>query len=181
MILTSSGSTKLKFSIVLAFFGIFATSSCVRSKGTLREDGYFETRDTRYKIGPVPHSWKRVSLRKGDLAYVNTENGATLFINSSCDKDKDTPLLALSWHLLIGMTETKILDRKIIPHSQREGMETTVLAKLDGVQRKLRTFVLKKNYCVYDIVYSASPDSFEENLNVYQAALESLYVPGQKL
>ena len=154
--------------------------SCLRSKGVL-QDSVFRTRDTHYKIGDLPTSWKRMSLRYADLAFANKADGSTLLVNSSCDKTEDTPAIALTWHLLIGMTEQNIISQKPFAVSGREGLETTAEAKIDGVKRKFRMLVLKKNSCVYDIVLSTSPKKFEENLPVYEAAVKGFDVPGETL
>ena len=40
-------------------------------------------------------------------------------------------------------------------------MKTVVRAKLDGVPMKFAVWVLKKNGCVYDLAYMASPAHFD--------------------
>lgn len=174
---TNSRFLKLAFFLVVTTSG---TSGCLRSKGVL-QDSVFRTRDTQYKIGELPTSWKRMSLRYADLAFANKADGSTLLINSSCDKAEDTPAIALTWHLFIGMTEQKIIEQKPFAVSAREGLETTAEAKIDGIKRKFRMLVLKKNGCVYDIVLSTPPSRFEENLPVYEAALKGFDVPGETL
>lgn len=150
-------------------------SACIRSKGVLRGNE-FQTGDTEYTVGDIPSSWKRVSLHGADLAYVHKEDGSTLLVNSNCKKVEDAPLLALTYHLLIGMTEQKILEQKNVAIASREGLETTAEVKVDGVLRKLRVFVLKKDECVYDVVLSAAPDKFDAALEAYDATLKGFNV-----
>lgn len=152
-------------------------AACVRSTGVLK-DSVFSKSKTSYRIGKIPDGWERVSLTGADIAYVHKQDGSTLLINSSCIKEEDASLLALTFHLLIGMTEQKIIDHKTIPISEREGLETTAEAKLDGVPRKMKLLVYKKDTCIYDIVLSTPPEKFDENLNAYQAILAGFEVPG---
>jgi hypothetical protein len=150
-------------------------TACIRSKGVL-SGNEFRTGETEYTVGDIPSSWRRVSLKGADLAYIHKEDGSTLLINSNCKKVEDAPLLALTYHLLIGMTDQKVLEQKTLPISDREGLETTAEVKVDGVLRKLRIFVLKKDECVYDVVVSAAPDKFEEALAAYDATLKGFNV-----
>jgi hypothetical protein len=156
---------------------LISSAACLRSKGVLKDKG-FQTRDTYYTIGEVPESWNRIGLRDADLAYVHRVDGSTLLINSNCTKTEDVPLLALTFHLLIGLTEQNILGHNTLQISGREALETTVEAKIDGVKRKMQILVFKKNSCVYDIVLSSLPEKFEENLVAYQSAVKGFDVPG---
>lgn len=119
-----------------------------------------------------------MSLRGADLAYLNEANGSTLLVNSMCGDKSDAPLIALTYHLLIGMTEQNVIEQKSIPLSDREGLETTATAKLDGVTRQFQIMVLKKNYCIYDIVLTTSPENFKGDLKVYENVLRGFEVPG---
>lgn len=115
------------------------------------------------------------------MGYVFEADGSTLLINSKCEEVLDTPLIALTYHLLIGMTEQKILEQKPVASSQREGLQTTAEAKLDGVKRKFQIFVLNKDLCIYDIVLSTPPSKFEARLGAYESVLKGFNVPGMKL
>lgn len=160
--------------VAIAFIG------CIRSKGVLRNN-LFQSRETRYHIGEAPEHWKRVSLSGADIAYLHEHDGATLLVNSECRKAEDAPLVALTFHLLIGMTEQNIIDQKTLQLADREALETTVEAKIDGVKRKLQILVLKKDGCVYDIVLSAPPEKFEEDVLAYQALVSGFDIPRAKL
>lgn len=140
----------------------------------------FRTRYTTYRVGELPKEWRRISLRGADLAYLHEADGTTLLINSKCENAEDAPLNALTFHLLIGMTEQKIIEQKPRASSDREGLETTAEAKLDGVKRKMRMFVLKKDMCIYDVVLSARPGNFDQAVSVYEAVMTGFDVPGKK-
>jgi hypothetical protein len=167
----------MKYICILALLAVTMSSGCLRSNGVLA-DYTFRTRYTEYKVGEIPQDWHRVSLRGADLAYLHDKDGSTLLINSKCDHAEDAPLVALTFHLLIGMTETNVIEQKTRANSEREGLETTVEAKLDGVKRKMRIFVLKKDTCIFDVVMSAPPSKFDEGLVVYDSAMRGFHVPG---
>jgi hypothetical protein len=122
-----------------------------------------------------------VNLRGADLAFLYDHDGSTLLVNSKCDNAEDAPLAALTFHLLIGMTEQKIIEQKAILSSEREGLQTIAEAKLDGVKRKLKIFVLKKDYCIYDIVFASRPERFDEMSVAFDAMFKGFNVPGAKI
>jgi hypothetical protein len=155
-------------------------TGCVRSNGTLSNQTFKKTNAT-YTIGEVPEGWRRVSLRGADIAYMYDKDGSTLLINSQCEDAEDAPLVALTFHLIIGMTEQNIIEQKAVASSDREGLVTTAEAKLDGVKRKFQMFVLKKDLCIFDIVLAARPSKFDERLPAFESVLKGFNVPGAKL
>lgn len=179
MTLTIFASPRIKVSFLLGAALLFSSSGCVRSNGVLTGT-LFRARETSYHIGEVPETWRRVSLRGADLGFVHDNDGSTLLLNSNCKDLEDTPLVALSFHLIIGMTEQNIIEQKKIQLSEREALETTAEAKLDGVKRKLKILVLKKNSCIYDVVYSAPPEKFDENLAAYDSMRKNFSIVDAK-
>jgi len=122
-----------------------------------------------------------VRVSGADLAYMHDRDGSTLLVNADCESIQDAPLAALTFHLLIGMTEQKVIEQKSVPNSGREGLLTIAEANIDGVKRKFKIFVLKKDYCIYDIVFASPPKLFEENSAAFDSMLKGFNVPGAKL
>jgi hypothetical protein len=129
--------------------------------GTLRGDVY-QGSGFAFRIGTPPEGWQRIEATHAALAYRDEADGGTVLVNGRCGMDgEDVPLEALTQHLFIRFTEREILDQKVFPFDRREAMRTVVTAKLDGVPMKLEVWVLKKDGCVYDLGYMASPARFD--------------------
>lgn len=141
----------------------------------------FRKRKTQYQIGELPPGWKEVRVSGADLSYMHDSDGSTLLVNADCESTGDTPLAALTFHLLIGMTEQKVIEQKAVPNSEREGLMTIAEASLDGVKRKFKIFVLKKDYCIYDIVFASEPKLFDQNSAAFDSMLKGFNIPGAKL
>ena len=60
----------------------------------------------------------------------------------------------------MGTTERDIESQSTIPFDGREALHTVLRAKLDGVPMHYDVFVMKKDGCVYDLVYVAPPCQF---------------------
>jgi hypothetical protein len=123
-----------------------------------------------FRTGPIPGSWTRVNMPGVMLAFEDKASSGAVNVYSRCGKDgDDVPLTALTNHLLIGFTERDERLQEVVPLDGREAMHTIVYAKLDGVLLGLSIYVLKKDGCVYDLVWVAPPDRFESGLSSFDA------------
>jgi len=122
-----------------------------------------------FKTGPIPADWKRESVPNTMLAF-RDRDGGMVNVYSRCGQDgDDVPLGALTNHLLIGFTEREVKSQTVGPLDGREAMHTIVHAKLDGVPMALSIYVMKKDGCVYDLVWVAPPDRFDAGLEGFDA------------
>ncbi|HXN30363.1 MAG TPA: hypothetical protein VN894_00820 [Polyangiaceae bacterium] len=127
------------------------------------EGGVLHKGELAVHFGPQPPGWRRVDVDGADLAFRDdAREGSTLFDVRCGHRDDDAPLSVLSDHLIMGTTEREIESRLTIPFDGREAMHTLLHAKLDGVPMQYDIYVMKKDGCVYDIVYVAPPAHFAE-------------------
>lgn len=131
----------------------------------------FELEGARFTLGPLTSQWSGLRLGKG-LAFRRADPAGTVItVNATCNTETDAPLDVLTNHLLFGLTDREFADRSLIRFDGREAQRTTLTAKLDGVPVRMTTLVLKKNWCVYDLVYAAPPSSFERHLAEFEQLL----------
>ena len=151
-------------------------ASCLVSVALCASCGHGESFDgqvfhggrSSFKTGPIPASWERVKLEGPLLAFHDKVTEGSIDVYAQCGKDADDePLVALTKHLLIGFTERDFKEEKLLPLDGREALHTRVDAKLDGVMMSLDIYVLKKDGCVYDLVYVAYPDRFPRGVDAF--------------
>lgn len=128
-----------------------------------------------YTIGPVPSVWRRMQIEGNDAAWLDTETDAAIHVDHTCDRSMDTPLPALVQHLLIGFTQREVVSEETIPFDGREARHVVVNARLDGVPRTLELYVMKKDGCVYDLGYAASPARYEQGRGRFTAFVEGFH------
>jgi len=160
-----------------ALFMLSVTQAC-KTTGVL-ENNAFKKRDLTYQIGTPKNSWRRLFVEDADLAWINQNEDSAILVNSQCKDIKDLPLKALTVQLLIGMTEQNLISQTAKPSAGREALETILTAKIDGVLRKLNIFVFKKDGCVYDIVFSAPPQTYNKEVFAYEE-VRNHFNPGNK-
>ncbi len=141
---------------------VFALASACAHTDSFSE-GVLRKGDLRVEVGPVPQTWRRVRVEGADLAFRDdAREGSTLFDVRCGRRDDDAPLSVLTDHLMMGTTERDIEIQDVQPFDRREAMHTLLHAKLDGVAMQYDIYVMKKDGCVYDLVYVAPPGRFAE-------------------
>jgi len=134
--------------------------SALGCSGASFEGNVYRDAEASYHVGQWPTGWRRVSLGdSGDLAFEAERLDSLAQVNASCDPSLDIPLSSLTNHLLIGFTEREGMTQVTEAFAEREALVTDLSAKLDGVPRRLRLVVLKKDGCVYDFALVGPADA----------------------
>ena len=152
--------------VLLSVFAVLVMA-CVH--GDSFDNGVLRKGDLVVHLGPLPSSWRRVDVDGADLAFRDdVHEGSALFDVSCGRRDDDAPLPVLTGHLIMGTTERELETQETIPFDGREAMHSLFRAKLDGVPMRYDIYVMKKDGCVYDIVYVAPPDFFAEGARDFE-------------
>ncbi|MBH1989148.1 MAG: hypothetical protein I8H75_02010 [Myxococcaceae bacterium] len=110
-------------------------------------------------------SWKPVNIKGAQQAWIVPGEGSSLLVDVHCNpRDLNVPLIGLTGQLLIGMTDQILISQTKIPYQEREALLSTYEVKVDGIPQKIRTLVLKKNQCIYDLVLSAPISDFDRRV-----------------
>ena len=124
--------------------------------GELR-DGVYQAAHTTYRLGPLGAGWQRHDS-DADLAFYDAALDAMIMVNSECPATHDAPLNVAANTLLLGFTDRQLVAEERVPLAGREALHRRLHAKLDGAPLTLDLYVLKKDDCLYDLVYLAPPD-----------------------
>jgi hypothetical protein len=148
---------------------VLALAGMACAHGDSFEEGVLRKGDLAVHVGPLPAGWRRVEVDGADLAFRDdAREGSTLFDVRCGRRDDDAPLSVLTGHLMMGTTERELETQETIPFDGREAMHSAFRAKLDGVPMRYDIYVMKKDGCVYDIVYVAPPDHFDEGARDFE-------------
>jgi len=123
-----------------------------------------------FRVVEPTDGWQRVTATDAALAYRNENGHGTILINARCGLDgDDVPLRSLTQHLFLQFTDREVKTQKVVPFDGREAMHTQLEAKLDGVPMSYDVWVLKKDGCIYDLLYVALPTSFQHERASFDA------------
>jgi hypothetical protein len=127
------------------------------------EDGVFRKDGVAVRVGPVPSGWRRIGVNGADLAFRDDDRNGSALFNMRCgQRDDDAPLGVLTGHLIMGTTAREFDSQDTVPFDGREALHTLLRAKLDGVPMQYDIYVMKKDGCLYDLVYVAPPGHFAD-------------------
>lgn len=154
-------------------FVLFGGLSCAPK--SLYSAGIFQNAVTRYEA-PQPLGWSKIAAKDADLAFWNARIGGFILVNSTCREYRDATSAVLAKHLLIGIESRKVLKEDTLPLSGRKAFFQEVSGLLDGAEVHLLSLTLVKDYCTYDLVYSAPETRFEEGREPFLALAEHFTV-----
>lgn len=130
-----------------------------------------------FRLPAAPSGWEPIDVSDAALAYRDEESAGTILVNGRCDKDgDDVPLSSLTQHLFMRFTEREVAREETVPFDGREALHTVITAKLDGVPKSFSAWVLKKDGCVFDLVYVADPGRFSAGAARFDAYATQLQV-----
>lgn len=139
----------------------------------------FRGHDVSFRVATVPPTWRRVSLPYADLAFRDDARDASILLNSRCSpSDRDAPLVALTDHLILGTTARRVTREETVPFDGREAQHTLLEARLDGVPMAYDIYVLKKDGCVFDLVYVTPPPAAPDGVATSGAVEFERFVSG---
>lgn len=129
-----------------------------------RGDGF------EFRVAVPPSTWRPMKATGAALSFEDSSSGGRILVNARCDRDgEDVPLKSLTQHLFIRFTERETHSESVVPFDGREAMRTDITAKLDGVTHRFVVWVMKKDQCVYDLLYFATPERFEQGAVSFEA------------
>lgn len=119
-----------------------------------------------------------------DVAFQSKQTAAIISLNSACRNSLDyrsKTLKELTDELLLGI-ETGDKGRIEIERevSGVPALETTITGKVNRQSTQVRTVVLTRGACVYDLMFVARPKRFGEDEPTFQRFVDSLRIRGRK-
>jgi hypothetical protein len=136
--------------------------------------------ETTYRFGMPSGDWRPVRDEIGgdvQVAWVEPQSVAFIDIHAQCDEHGDSSLEQYTDHLRIDWTDWKIIEQEPGRLIGREALRTLVEAELDGMPRRNEIWVVKKNGCIFDLIYSAPPADFNAGRADFQRVVEGFQFP----
>jgi hypothetical protein len=124
---------------------------------------------------PAP-TWAPVTNGRADLELRQAEAGAGMVVNASCDPQTSRrPLDVLTRHLLFGLRDRVVEQEDTEPLDGRAASHAVVEGRLGAGSERIRVelYVLKDTQCVFDFLYTAPPDRFEQFRPDFQKLVDS--------
>ncbi len=132
-------------------------------------EGVYRDGQVAFRLQPLPSDWHPIHVTDADLVFRDAAHEASVLVNGRClPETADTPLSSLTEHLIMGTTERQFSTEETVPLDSREARHSMLKAKLDGVLMSYDIFVMKKNGCVYDLVYVGDPAKMQAGIPAFE-------------
>jgi hypothetical protein len=144
-----------------------AVAACAETSSFM--SGVYRDGEVAFRVDPVPPGWRPIRVSDADVVFRDPVHDASILVNGRCiAEDGDTPLPALTEHLIIGTTDREYLVEETLPLDAREARHTVLKARLDGVLMGYDVFVMKKDGCIYDLVYVGAPEGMRAGMPAFE-------------
>lgn len=135
--------------------------------------------------------WKRMGVEEikedgsapesgiSDQSFQSKKTGATISINSTCKSystENTRNLKTLTRELLLGISDIEYQKEESIDIPGGEALQTTVQGQINQEKVMIRTVVVLKNNCVYDLMYVSRPGKFKESEEDFSRFVSSLRI-----
>jgi hypothetical protein len=133
-----------------------------------KENPKLWTRLTPAQEGADVREPETTSTEIPDVAFQSSRTAAVISINSSCRPTQRAELdhmdlQALTNQLTYGITDPAKRSERNLTIQSVPALESQVEGRMNGNPIAIKTVVLRKNSCVYDLLYMAPPAHFAEN------------------
>jgi hypothetical protein len=112
-----------------------------------------------------------------DVAFQSKKTASIISLSSACRHSRDyedKDLQTLTNTLLLGSSDVTLRDEKDLSLNGVPALQTTIEGKINGEEVKLRAVVIKRQTCVYDLVFVARPKTFDSNVEDFSHFVASL-------
>jgi hypothetical protein len=112
-----------------------------------------------------------------DVAFQSKATSSIISLNSACRSGGETEerdLKGFTNLLFLGISDVSFREESELKLQRGPALETTIQGKLNGEPMKLRTVVLRRGDCLYDLMYVARPDQFPANETDFSHFIASL-------
>jgi len=110
---------------------------------------------------PLPgDEWQPVPDEPSVLTLAHKQLAAGITISVTCDREREVPLDILTRHLFFGFKNMEILHQEPQALNGVPALKTVARASLDGREVQVHSYVVRRDGCIYDMVYVASPQDY---------------------
>jgi hypothetical protein len=144
--------------------------------GSVR-DGTYRDAQNRFSVRLPSARWQPASLDGATLAFRAPDLDAGMGFRADCSSPEPGPLPAVACHLFFGLADKRFDASEQMSLADARLVRTRLHARLDGRPVAVDAVTIRSTSCLYDFMYVAPPDRFEEGRPDFDAFVQS-WSPG---
>lgn len=150
---------------VLRLLFALLLTSCISGKV---RDGLYLDEARGFKVPFLQEGWRRIELPEVALAFQDEAEKATIALFLSCEGEGKVPLKVLARRLFFGLRDRRVLEQRTLSLNGAEAIQTLLQGRLEGEEVKVSSYVVRGDGCLYDLIYFAKPEAFDERLGDFE-------------
>lgn len=153
---------RLKGALVLIVFTLTACASRHVANGFLVDE------DRGFRIPLLSDDWRQLQVEGTELAFQADPGGQVAALFVSCGEGQPMTLRMLARRLFFGISAKRIVTQDAILLNDTEAVHTVLTGRLKETDVMVSSYVATDGECVYDLVYVASPEAFQDRLPEFE-------------
>jgi hypothetical protein len=149
---------------------LLTVSAC--AVGTVRDGVYHDPR-RRFTVRVPAGRWEPLTLDGAALSFRAPDLNAGMGLRVDCDRPEPGPVSSVARHLFFGLQDKQVETRERVAVPGADGVRTRLRARLDDRPVIVDGVTLRHGECLYDFVYVAPPQRFEEGRADFDAFFRS--------
>ena len=146
-------------------FALLLLTACATTRIV---DGFLVDEVRGYKIPILRNGWQRLKAEGVEIAFRAVPEGQIAALAVSCEGEETPPLRILARRLFFGMAAKRILAQEPASLNGTEAIHTLLEGHVGDGDVMVSSYVAKEAGCVYDLVYVATPSSFQERIGEFE-------------
>jgi len=127
-----------------------------------------------YRVTLPPAGWALVRDGEGDLELRRSDPPGGMAVQATCDGgSRRRPLPLLARYLTFGLDERRTVERAPMLMGAETAERVVVRGRREGIDVMVEAVVARNHRCVYDFLYVAAPDDFDQGRPAFRSLVES--------
>lgn len=142
-------------------------------------DGTYLNEAKGFKLRLPSSIWTLEGGDEPELLFRHQTLPAGMMVNATCGgRAPSRELHVLGRHLLFGLKEKRVLKTDQTVLAEKEVLQTFVRGTFEGEELLVKSYVIKAEGCVYDLVYFADPEVYAEGEGEFEALVKGFELLG---
>jgi len=134
-------------------------------------------RSTSIHLPEPQRPFSKFETTGSEASWKSSASGNIITYLSECVDGYDPSLEAL-WHEVTqGLRDLKVEFSRDMEFQNRRALTHRFTAEVDGVESMIEILILKKNGCIYNFSYIATPKSFKLEYPQFKSFLSGINIP----
>ncbi|PWB80968.1 MAG: hypothetical protein C3F08_03065 [Candidatus Methylomirabilota bacterium] len=131
-------------------------------------DGFLVDEALGFRIALLRDGWRRLEVEGATLAFQAEPGGQVAALFVSCEERQPITLHVLAKRLFFGIRAKRVVTQNVISLSGTEAVHTVLTGRLEEADVMVSSYVARNGECAYDLVYVASPETFQDRLPEFE-------------